>query len=90
MSDIVEYYRRGAGEYEEIYEWRDPHRHEEQRLLGEAMKRSLRWRRVLEVACGTGYWTRVISESAQEITATDIGEEGVPRGDRARSPDKYP
>ncbi len=77
MSDIVDYYRRRAGEYDEIYEWRDPHRQEEQELLGDAMKRSLRGRRVLEVACGTGYWTEVLSESARMITATDIGEEVI-------------
>ena len=75
MSDIVEYYRRRAGEYEEIYEWRDPHRQEEQALIGEALKDSLRGRRVLEVACGTGYWTRILSEVAAAITAMDIGEE---------------
>ena len=55
MSDIVEYYRRRAGEYEEIYEWRDPHRQEEQELIGDAIIESMRGRRVLEVACGTGY-----------------------------------
>jgi hypothetical protein len=33
MSDLVEYYRECAEEYDEIYEWRDPHRQEEQLLL---------------------------------------------------------
>ena len=84
MSDNVEYYRRRAGEYEEIYEWRDPRRQEEQELLGEAMRESLRGRRVLEVACGTGYWTRILSESARMITATDIGEDVMELAKRKR------
>lgn len=91
MSDIVEYYRRRAGEYEEIYEWRDPHRQEEQEVLGEAIKESLRGRRVLEVACGTGYWTRVLSESARMIMATDIGEEVIElaKGKRYHCPVRF-
>jgi len=75
MSNLVEYYRERAEEYDEIYEWRDPHRQKEQLLLGEAIKESLKGRRVLEVACGTGYWTRILSQSANSIMATDLGEE---------------
>jgi len=72
---LVEYYRRRAGEYEEIYDWRDPQRQEEQDLVSEAIQTSMRGRDVLEVACGTGYWTRVLSETAGSIVATDLGEE---------------
>lgn len=75
MSDLIDYYRERAEEYDEIYEWRDPHRQEEQLLLGEAIKESLVGRRVLEVACGTGYWTRILSQTARSIMATDLGEE---------------
>jgi len=75
MSDLVDYYRKRAEEYEEIYEWRDPSRQEEQELVGRAIRGALGGRRVLEVACGTGYWTRVLSETAESIMATDLGEE---------------
>ena len=72
---LVEYYRRRAGEYEEIYDWRDSDRQREQDLLSTAIRDSLRGRDVLEVACGTGWWTRILSESARSIMATDLGDE---------------
>ena len=72
---LVEYYRKRAGEYEEIYEWNDPDRQREQDLLSTAIQDSLRGRDVLEVACGTGWWTRILSESAKSIMATDLGDE---------------
>ena len=72
---LVEYYRRRAGEYEDIYGWMDPDRHREQEKLAAAIRDSLRGRDVLEVARGTGWWTRILSESAKSIVATDLGEE---------------
>jgi ubiquinone/menaquinone biosynthesis C-methylase UbiE len=72
---LVEYYRKRAGEYEEIYDWKDPDRQREQDLLSTAIRDSLRGRDVLEVACGTGWWTRILSESARSIMATDLGDE---------------
>jgi len=74
-DDLVDYYVRRAGEYEEIYGWRDPDRYREQETLAIAIRDSLRGRDVLEVACGTGWWTRIMSESARSIMATDLGEE---------------
>lgn len=74
-DSLVEYYARRAGEYEEIYGWRGPDRHREQEMLAMAIRDSLRGRDVLEVACGTGWWTRIMSESARSIRATDLREE---------------
>ncbi len=65
------YYKNRAEEYEEIYLRDDPTRQEELRKLEELMKETLVNKKVLEIACGTGYWTRLLSETAQSIIATD-------------------
>ena len=72
---MEDYYRRRAEEYEEIYHRDDPVRQEEQKKIANAVKETLRGRRVLEIACGTGYWTQFLSETAQSIVATDVVQE---------------
>ena len=71
---LFEYHRRRAGEYEEIYDWRDSSRKQEQDLISKVIRSSLRGRDVLEVACGIGWWTRILSYSARSIVATDLGD----------------
>lgn len=70
---MEEYYNRRAATYEEVY--RDPERQAELALLSGAMGDALTGRAVLEVACGTGYWTAVAAETARSIIATDISHE---------------
>jgi SAM-dependent methyltransferase len=72
-SDLVEYYRRRAGEYEAIYA--KPERQEDLAHLKRVIPQRLRGRRVLEVACGTGYWTAGIAAAAASVTATDLADE---------------
>ena len=72
---MEEYYRRRAEEFEDVYSRADPARRAEIKLLSQAAQQALGGRRVLEVACGTGYWTQFVSESARGITATDSAEE---------------
>ena len=71
--ELIDYYRRRAGEYERIYAW--PERQDDLAILKKAIPRVLRGCQVLEVACGTGYWTELISHTAKRIVATDIAEE---------------
>ena len=86
---MQEYYRARAREYEQIYHRDDPVRQGEQAAIAEAMKETFRDRRVLEGACGTGFWTEVAAEAAQHVVAVDIAPEML---DIARakglSPDK--
>jgi SAM-dependent methyltransferase len=71
---MVKYYRDRAREYEEIYEWRDPCRQEEQDLMEKELKEAFRGRNVLDIGCGTGYWTERISQTAKSIIGIDINE----------------
>ena len=72
-SELIEYYRRRAGEYEAIYA--KPERQADLLLLKKKIAEILKNARVLEVACGTGYWTTVIASAAKAVTATDLAEE---------------
>ena len=71
--DLVDYYRRRAGEYEAFYA--KPERQADLLLLKKKLAEIFRRRRVLEVACGTGYWTTVIASASETVTATDLAEE---------------
>jgi demethylmenaquinone methyltransferase/2-methoxy-6-polyprenyl-1,4-benzoquinol methylase len=71
-DDMVKYYKDRAKEYEVIYEWRDPNRQEEQTLLETTLKSVFKGRRVLDIGCGTGYWTQRISKTAESILGIDI------------------
>ncbi len=69
-SEIVEYYERRAPEYDRIYE-----RPRRQSALGELrriVRRTLAGHDVLEIACGTGYWTDVVAPIARSVVATDL------------------
>jgi SAM-dependent methyltransferase len=72
-SELVDYYRRRAAEYEAIYA--KPERQPDLARLRKAIPGKLRGTRVLEVACGTGYWTQLIAGVAAEVVATDVAEE---------------
>jgi len=72
-NHLREYYARRAGEYERIYA--KPERQADLAGLRALLPGLFVGRDVLEVACGTGYWTQILSLSARSILATDINEE---------------
>jgi SAM-dependent methyltransferase len=72
-TELVDYYRRRAAEYEAIYA--KPERQADLALLREKIPGKLRGARVLEIACGTGYWTQLIAGVAAHVVATDAAEE---------------
>ncbi|MCP5367012.1 MAG: class I SAM-dependent methyltransferase [Hyphomicrobiales bacterium] len=63
------YYARRAREYERIYE--KPERQEDLARLAALLADDLAGHEVLEIACGTGYWSQVIARSARRLHATD-------------------
>ena len=66
------YYAKRAREYERIYEKAE--RQEELAWLRERLPKLFAGRHVLEIACGTGYWTQYIATAAASVTACDINE----------------
>ena len=72
-AELVDYYRRRAGEYEAIYA--KPERQADLARLRHLIPERLRGRRVLEVACGTGYWTALVARTASSLVATDAADE---------------
>jgi demethylmenaquinone methyltransferase/2-methoxy-6-polyprenyl-1,4-benzoquinol methylase len=71
--ELIDYYRRRAGEYEDIYAW--PERQADLAILRREIPARLAGCEVLEVACGTGYWTERIAATAKRIVATDVAPE---------------
>jgi SAM-dependent methyltransferase len=72
---LARYYRERAAEYDRIY--RRPERQEDLHRLEDLVCRKVSGRNVLELACGTGWWTEVMARSARSITATDLNESVV-------------
>jgi demethylmenaquinone methyltransferase/2-methoxy-6-polyprenyl-1,4-benzoquinol methylase len=69
-SPLIDYYRRraeqsggtyGPPEIQKDFEW-----------ISAWLRENVADGEVLEVACGTGHWTKVASESARSIVASDI------------------
>ena len=70
---MVDYYAKRAGEYEQIYA--KPERQADIRLLRARCASAFRDQHVLEISCGTGYWTQVLAPAAQSVLACDINRE---------------
>ena len=75
MTDagLLDYYAARAAEYEKVYE--KPERQGDLRTLHEAIPKLFDARHVLEIACGTGYWTRRIAPHVASLTACDLTAE---------------
>jgi SAM-dependent methyltransferase len=74
-AELISYYAARAAEYERIYRRDDPVRQAEQLQLERAMQEALRDLCVLEVACGTGFWTERLAGHAAHVTAVDAAPE---------------
>jgi SAM-dependent methyltransferase len=89
MHNLQAYYNRRAREYEHVYRRDDPVRQREQAEIAAALKEALFNRRVLEIACGTGFWTQAAAEVARHVVATDISAETLAlAGEKRPSPDR--
>jgi ubiquinone/menaquinone biosynthesis C-methylase UbiE len=68
-GDLTAYYAARAGEYDRIY--LKPERQADLAGLRDTVSRFATGRHVLEVACGTGYWTEVMAPAAASLTGID-------------------
>jgi SAM-dependent methyltransferase len=67
---LVEYYARRAHEYERIYD--KPERQAELAWLRERLPRLFAGSCLLELACGTGYWTQFLAPVAKSVVACEV------------------
>jgi demethylmenaquinone methyltransferase/2-methoxy-6-polyprenyl-1,4-benzoquinol methylase len=72
ITEMENYYAKRALEYENIY--LRPERQECIKQSKNFLKMYFHNKDILEIACGTGFWTKTISEVSTKITATDLNE----------------
>ncbi len=82
--DLAAYYARRVAEYDRIYD--KPERRSDLEALRALFCRQLAGHDVLEIACGTGYWTEPISRTARSVLATDIIDEALERAQAREYP----
>jgi 2-polyprenyl-3-methyl-5-hydroxy-6-metoxy-1,4-benzoquinol methylase len=70
-ADLVAYYTARAEEYEAIYRRDTPPRQTELSEISAGITELMTGRQVLEIACGTGYWTAIAARTASKIVAID-------------------
>ncbi len=68
-DEMQSYYAARAPYYDDVYD--KPERREDIAFLKSHLPAVFAGRKVLEIACGTGYWTQHIATAAAAMTATD-------------------
>lgn len=71
----AEFYARSGSSHDRVYD--KPERQADLAAMRGHVADALRGHAVLELACGTGYWTGVIAECADSVLATDVNAEMV-------------
>ena len=73
QAGLRRYYAERAAEYEATYA--KPERQQDLAQLRDELAETFRQRTVIELACGTGYWTPHIARHAAHVDAYDINDE---------------
>jgi SAM-dependent methyltransferase len=71
----AQFYAKIASNHDRIYDRAE--RQDDLAAMRGHVAEVLRGHTVLELACGTGYWTRIIAETADKVVATDINPEMI-------------
>lgn len=69
----AQFYAKSAANHDRVYD--KPERQHDLAEMRTQVADILRGHVVLELACGTGYWTRILADSADSVVATDINPE---------------
>lgn len=75
LENQIEYYRLRVPEYNKLYH--KPERQDDLKLLGDHILSLSANRKVLELGCGTGYWTALMESNAEKIIATDFNDDMI-------------
>lgn len=71
----AQFYAKTASHHDRVYD--KPERQHDLAEMRTHVAEALRGHVVLELACGTGYWTSIIAASAESVVATDINPEMI-------------
>lgn len=71
----AQFYAKSASNHDRVYD--KPERQHDLAAMRTQVAQALRGHVVLELACGTGYWTAIIAASADSVVATDINPEMI-------------
>ncbi|MES2758708.1 MAG: class I SAM-dependent methyltransferase [Pseudomonadota bacterium] len=71
----AQFYAKSASNHDRVYD--KPERQHDLAEMRTHVAEALRGHVVLELACGTGYWTHVIADSVDSVVAIDINPEMI-------------
>lgn len=74
-EQLAQYYASNVQEYDRVYDNADLE--DDLDELHDKVEELLSGHKVLEIACGTGYWTQSIAETAESVLATDINQDMI-------------
>jgi SAM-dependent methyltransferase len=71
-GDVTRYYEERAPVYDRTAGYEDEAAEQLRAPIKQRYRALFKGHRVLEIACGTGYWTQVIAGTAEQVCAIDI------------------
>lgn len=77
IEDLKRYYSNRAKEYDETAGYEDPVAEKIRKEIKLRHQKYFKEHDILEIACGTGFWTEVIAETANSVLAIDISKKMI-------------